>query len=169
WALFLGYELAAQVEPVLSLPSAAGNLPVAMALRCPAAILRDHVSGECVAIAEEGCEGMLERIVADVAASAAQPPLPAWQPPMRIDEDAPEAFTSGVERILDYLAAGDVFQANLSRGWCARFEAALDPARLHVRLREHNPAPFAGLFTGDGWAVVSSSPERLVSVREDVV
>src|SRR3546814_9083941 len=68
-----------------------------------------------------------------------------------------------------YLAAGDVFQANLSRGWCARFDDALDPARLHERLREANPAPFSGLFAGDGWAVVSASPERLVSVRGDVV
>src|SRR3546814_15545197 len=68
-----------------------------------------------------------------------------------------------------YLAAGDVFQANLSRGWCARFDDALDPARLHERLREANPAPFSGLFAGDGWAVVSASHERLVSVRGDVV
>src|SRR3546814_16750289 len=68
-----------------------------------------------------------------------------------------------------YLAAGDVFQANLSRGWCARFDDALDPARLHESLREANPAPFSGLFAGDGWAGVSASPERLVSVRGDVV
>ena len=40
---------------------------------------------------------------------------------------------------------------------------------MHARLREANPAPFAGLFAGDGWAVVSSSPERLVSVRGDAV
>jgi anthranilate synthase component 1 len=36
-------------------------------------------------------------------------------------------------------------------------------------LREANPAPFAGLFAGEGWAVVSASPERLVSVRGDLV
>jgi anthranilate synthase component 1 len=45
----------------------------------------------------------------------------------------------------------------------------LDPAALFARLRSHNPAPFAGLFAGDGWAVVSASPERLVSVRGDLV
>jgi anthranilate synthase component 1 len=42
-------------------------------------------------------------------------------------------------------------------------------AALHARLRGANPAPFAGLFAGDGWAVVSSSPERLASVRGDLV
>ncbi|MDQ3230124.1 MAG: aminodeoxychorismate synthase component I, partial [Pseudomonadota bacterium] len=90
-------------------------------------------------------------------------------PPYAIEEDDPEQFTTGVTRILDYLSAGDVFQVNLSRGWRARFDTDIDPAALHARLREANPAPFAGLLAGDGWAVVSASPERLVSVRGDVV
>jgi anthranilate synthase component 1 len=169
WALFLGYELAAQVEPVLRLPPAPGGLPVALALRCPAAVLRDHATGQCIAIAESAAAGWLDRIEADVAGFAALPALPTWQPPARVEEDEPARFTDGVARVLDYLAAGDVFQANLSRGWRARFDASLDPAALHARLREANPAPFAGLFVHDGRAVVSSSPERLVSVRGDLV
>ena len=169
WALFLAYELAAQVEPVLALPPAPGALPVALALRCPAAVLRDHATGECVAVAETGRDDLLERIEADIGAARTLPALPPWSPPRRCGEDPPEAFTGGVARILDYLAAGDVFQANLSRGWNAEFDAPIDPARLHARLREFNPAPFAGLFAGDGWAVASASPERLVSVRGDVV
>ena len=172
WALFLAYELAAQVEPVLRLPQAEGALPVALALRCPAAVLRDHATGECVAIAEYGSEAMLDGILADLAA-ADPPALPAWQAPRSLQDDAPDAFTTGVSRILDYLAAGDVFQVNLSRAWRARFAQPLDPAALYARLRAASPAPFAGLFAGatggTPWAVVSSSPERLVSVRGDVV
>ncbi|WP_147651861.1 aminodeoxychorismate synthase component I [Vulcaniibacterium gelatinicum] len=169
WALLLGYELAAQVEPVLRLPPAPGALPVAVALRCPAALLRDHATGECVALAEAGEASWLERIAADLAAAARLPALPPWQGPSRLEEDDPARFTDGVARILDYLAAGDVFQVNLSRGWRARFDAPLDPAALHARLRGANPAPFAGLFAGEGWAVVSASPERLVSVRGELV
>jgi anthranilate synthase component 1 len=169
WALFLGYELAAQVEPVLRLPSAPGSLPVALALRCPAAILRDRASGDCIAIAETAHAALLDTIAGDLAAADALPPLPSWGPPVALDEEAPQRFTDGVARILEYLAAGDVFQANLSRGWQARFEHALDPAALFARLRSHNPAPFAGVFAGDGWAVVSASPERLACVRGDVV
>lgn len=169
WALFLAYELAGEVEPVLRLPPAVGALPVAIALRCPAAVLRDHATGECIAIAETGREEWLDRIVDDIAASRTLAPLPAWPPPTAFEEDAPARFTDGVERIIEHLAAGDVFQVNLSRGWQARFDAPLPPSALHARLREANPAPFAGLFAGDGWAIVSSSPERLVSVRGDVV
>ena len=169
WALFLAYELAAQVEPVLDLPAAPGTLPVALALRCPAAVLRDHATGECVLVAEAGRGAMLDRIADDIAAARAMPALPPWRAPQSCVEDPPGAFTDGVVRILDYLAAGDVFQANLSRGWQVEFDAPLEPGQLHARLREANPAPFAGLFAGDGWAVVSASPERLVSVRGDVV
>ena len=169
WALFLGYELASQVEPVLRLPHAVGELPVAMALRCPAAVLRDHATGECVALAEIGHEAWLDRMASDLDAAHRMPALPEWQAPVQLEEDEPLRFTDGVAHVLDYLAAGDVFQVNLSRGWQARFDGSLDPAALHTRLRAANPAPFAGLFAGGSWAVVSSSPERLVSVRGDVV
>ena len=169
WALFLGYELAGQVEPVLRLPPAPGASPVALALRCPAAVLRDHATGQCIAVAEASAHGWLDRIQRDVAAVGAIPALPAWQAPASVEEDDPYRFTGGVARVLAYLGAGDVFQANLSRGWRARFEGPLDPAALHARLRAANPAPFAGLFRHEDWAVVSSSPERLVSVRGEVV
>ncbi|WP_019397635.1 aminodeoxychorismate synthase component I [Pseudoxanthomonas sp. GW2] len=165
WALLLDYELAAQVEPVLQLPQRQDGRPPALALRCPAAVLRDRASGQCVAIAEPGQGHLLGVLRADLEASAALPPLPAWQPPAEIGEDEPQRFLDGVARVLDYLRAGDVFQVNLSRGWQARFDAPLDPAALYARLRQANPAPFAGLFAGEGWAVASSSPERLVAVH----
>jgi anthranilate synthase component 1 len=165
WALFLGYELAGQVEPVLHLPDAEGGLPVACALRCPAALMRDRAGGGCFAIAEGGHARWLERIGADIAAVRDLQPLPAWQPPVRAQEEPPQRFTDGVARILDYLAAGDVFQVNLSRGWRVGFDAPVAPAALFQRLRENNPAPFAGVFDGGGWSVVSASPERLVSVQ----
>ncbi|HEU4773433.1 MAG TPA: aminodeoxychorismate synthase component I [Lysobacter sp.] len=182
WALLLGYELAAQIEPVLHLPAAAGGLPVALAVRCPAAVVRDHARGECIALAEPGHEALLEGITQDLADLDRAPvPLPAWRPPVVVDEDEPGRYVDGVARVLDYLAAGDVFQANLSRGWRARFDGPVDAAALFQRLRENNPAPFAGLFQRhaqrdaqqrvqqEAWSVVSASPERLISVRGDVV
>ena len=169
WALLLGYELASQVEPVLRLPPAPGGLPVAQALRCPAALLRDRTTGECTAVAEAPHAALLDRIATDAAHCTGPPALPPWRLPDALEEDEPRRFLDGVRRVLDYLAAGDVFQANLSRGWQARFAAGIEPAALHRRLRDANPAPFAGLFAGQGWAVVSASPERLVSVRGEVV
>ncbi|WDS36137.1 aminodeoxychorismate synthase component I [Pseudoxanthomonas sp.] len=164
WALMLDYELAGQVEPVLQLPQGEGVVPAALALRCPAAVLRDRATGECVMVAEAGHAELFDVMAADLETGRTLAP-PAWSPPSVLVEDAPQAFVAGVERILDYLAAGDIFQVNLSRGWQARFDVSLEPAALYTRLRDCNPAPFAGLFQYDGRAVVSASPERLVSVR----
>ena len=169
WALLLGYELAAQVEPVLRLPRATGGVPVALALRCPAAVLRDHVTGESIIVVEPTDTAMLDSIATDIEAARTVVSLPAWQPPAAITEDEPRRYTDGVQSVLEYLAAGDVFQVNLSRGWQAHFDQPLDPAALFQRLRENNPAPFAGVLAQEDWAVVSSSPERLVSVRGDLV
>lgn len=168
WALLLGYELAQQVEPVLQLPPAEGALPVALALRCPAAILRDRSDGRCIAVAESRAEAWLERIAEDAARAAALASLPDWRAPTNVDEDDPQRYLDGVARVLDYLAAGDVFQANLSRGWQASFAAPLDPAALFQRLRAHNPAPFAGIFRSRWGSVVSASPERLLAARAGV-
>ena len=170
WALFLGYELAGQMESVLQLPAAEGGLPVACALRCTAAVLHNRVSGECIAIAEADHGDWLDRIESDIEASSGQAALPEWRSPVGVQEEPPKRYVEGITRILDYLAAGDVFQVNLSRGWQVEFDAPVLPAALFQRLREHNPAPFAGVFDGrapdgSGWSVVSASPERLVSVH----
>jgi anthranilate synthase component 1 len=168
WALFMAYELAAQVEPVLALPPAPGPLPVALALRCPVAILRERRSGRSVAVCEPGHEALLDATIAAVGAAAQPPPLPDWVPPLAIDEEPQARFLEGVARVHDYLRAGDVFQVNLSRGWRARFAAPPDPSVFYARLRDANPAPFAGLLRHGDWALASSSPERLVSVRAGI-
>ena len=72
-------------------------------------------------------------------------------------------------RIHEYLRAGDIFQVNLSREWRVALQEPVATAALYTALRQANPAPFAGLLQQPGWAVLSSSPERLVEVRGDRV
>ena len=169
WALYLGYELAAQVEPSLRLPAFRGGLPVAAALFCPAAVLRDRASGRCLAVALPGHEAWLARIanvVDGLRPVGGSPQVASALPkPRTLAEDADQRFLDGVACVHEYLRAGDVFQVNLSRGWRAGFEAPPDPVALYAALRQANPAPFAGLFALPGGSVASSSPERLVSVR----
>jgi anthranilate synthase component 1 len=161
WILMLAYELAAEIEPTLTLrPTSA--LPVALAIRCPAAVIVDHVRDCTILVAEAGQENLLDALEGDLAVSPQIPPLGAladW------DEDSPGQFLDGVARIHEHLYAGDIFQANLSRAWRARYVRPPEPASLYAALRRTNPAPFAGLLQQPGWAVASSSPERLVEVR----
>lgn len=167
WALYLGYELAGEIEPSLHLPAGPeAYTPLAMALYCPAAILRDHERCETVLVAEAGHEDLLDCMQADLASS--------WQPeplarPRSVREESAQQFLDGVARVHEYLRRGDVFQVNLSRAWHAEFHAPVCPATLYSALRLANPAPFAALWQQADWSVLSSSPERLVSVRDGLV
>ncbi|MFC5437604.1 aminodeoxychorismate synthase component I [Rhodanobacter umsongensis] len=164
WVLLLAYELAGQVEPTLKLlpPSV---LPVALALRCPAAVIIDHVRDCTILMAEAGHEDLLDALESDLAVPPALPPLAA---PIAWEEDSPRRFLDGVTRIHEHLCAGDIFQVNLSRAWRARYAEPPVPASLYAGLRLANPAPFAGLLQQPDWAVLSSSPERLIEVRGGV-
>ena len=73
-----------------------------------------------------------------------------------------DEYLQAVERVREYILAGDIFQANLSQ----RFETAWlgDSFDFYRRLASVNPAPFAAYFRGDGFAVASASPERFLQV-----
>jgi len=163
WALFLSYELAGQVESRLKLPLSNGPLPMALALRCPAAVLRNKNTGEVFAIAEHGSESLLAQLQTDMADAKNLAPLAALPKPQTIHEEAPGKFLDGVEKIHAYLRQGDTFQVNLSRAWRAEFAESPEPASLYQSLCTHNPAPFAGSLIYKNWSLLSSSPERLVS------
>ena len=159
WLCALAYELGGLFEPSVD-PLDDPEFPLAWLARIPAAILFDRTSGRCVMMAEAGQTALLDRLQRDLeAAHPHVPPLPAVQ---HLQEDAPAAFLAGVARIQDYIRAGDVFQVNLSRGWQAEFAAPVPPASLLAQLMQRNPAPFSALLQLDEWAIVSSSPERLV-------
>ena len=58
---------------------------------------------------------------------------------------------------------------NLSRGWKGQLCEPVNVAALYRSLRESNPAPFAGLVRWNEHVLMSSSPERLVKIRQNVV
>jgi anthranilate synthase component 1 len=165
WLLYLGYELAGQIEPRLRLSAPAAG-PIAAAIRVPAAIIHERNSGKSWLVAETAFHALMPRMADDLKHA---PALPTSTVPLvvgAVTEDPPEKFLESVERALEYIAAGDVYQANLSRSWRARLNRGVQPHDLYRRLRETNPAPFSGVVRVGDMAVVSSSPERLVSVRD---
>jgi anthranilate synthase component 1 len=170
WFVYLGYEMAAEIEPTLALPVATTGLPDAIAQRCPGAIIVFH-GGEnradrAVAVAES--PALLQQLRNRVASAHDLPAEAAGfaDPPVEsITEENPERFKAAVRRIHEYLLAGDTFQVNISRPWTGRFGTEPDPYRLYHSLRRANPAPFAGLMRWKRHFLLSSSPERLVQVH----
>lgn len=167
WFLFLGYELAAQIEPRLQLPLPA-HLPIACATRIPAAIIFDHETKQTACVAEPAYATQFTQMMADLKTPPVSITTPSnYQFP--IEEDAPQRYLAAVEKVKHYIVEGDVFQVNLSRAWVAQNTLQLNAAQLYQRLRQSNPAPFAGLVHYDEFAIISSSPERLISVRKGEV
>jgi len=172
WFVYLGYELAGQIEPALQLPlfSRSAGLPTAYALRVPAAIIRDHRDGRIHLLAETGHEKLLDLMAEDISRGSVELPVEAGSCLSgTLEEENPEIYLNGIRRIKDYIVEGDIFQVNLSRSWQGRLCHDISDMSLYQRLRQSNPAPFAALCRLDSAAVISSSPERLVSVRGDIV
>jgi anthranilate synthase component 1 len=168
WLLYLGYELAGQIEPRLRLPQPVAG-PVAQAIRIPAAVIHEHDSGRCWIVAEDAAAELIPRIADDLQRVA---PLSASHEPLvelGVAEDEPRHYLHAVERALEYISAGDIYQANLSRGWRATLRPGVQAHQVYRRLRQTNPGPFSGVARLDGIAVISSSPERLVSVQDGIV
>lgn len=72
-------------------------------------------------------------------------------------------FREAVEKVKDYIAAGDTYQVNLS----TRLEIPLvDPALVYEAMRQTNPSPYMGYLRFPGGALACGSPELLVEVIE---
>jgi anthranilate synthase component 1 len=162
WFVFLGYELAAEIEPTLRLPRSPLPL-VACAWRMRAAWLHDHLTGRSVIVAEPGAEPEAAVLRTDIDDAPPFVVVPASSG--AIAEDDPELYIEACRRTLRHIAAGDVYQANIARAWRARLPEGSSAAAVYANLRAANPGAFAGLALLGGFAILSSSPERLVRVR----
>ena len=79
-----------------------------------------------------------------------------------------DAFLRGVERIKEWIAAGDIYQVNLSQA----FEAEVSGASLfglYESLRDASPAPMASWLSLDGKEVLSSSPETFLKISGSTI
>ncbi|MDH3343047.1 MAG: aminodeoxychorismate synthase component I [Gammaproteobacteria bacterium] len=173
WFVYLAYEIAQEVEPTLVLPevdelTANNHIPVAVARRCPAAIIVDHLENTTTAIAENEFAFLLDKIEQDVSL------LTKTAPPEKINcnaiTEAPEQpYLAQVKKIKRYIVDGDIFQANLSRPWLVEIEKEIDDVDIFNALAKSNPGSFAAFARLGDACLMSSSPERLVQSRNGIV
>lgn len=78
-----------------------------------------------------------------------------------------ERFTAATNKVKEYIAAGDVFQVNLS---VLQSETLVtEPLFIYEQLREINPSPYMSFLEFDEFQIVSCSPELLVAKRDHEV
>jgi para-aminobenzoate synthetase component 1 len=78
-----------------------------------------------------------------------------------------DAYRGAVERAIEYIYAGDVFQVNLSQRLLS--PALDDSLELYLRLRNRNPATFSAYYDLGDAQIVSASPERFFTMRSGQV
>ena len=168
---YLSYDLGHFVEQLPCTTVDDIRLPELYMAFHDTALVYDHVEERAWVVAAD--LDIPGRNLADTRASRLIEKLSAPSSPTSKTEEKPfneircnftkEEYLRAVQRVKDYIAAGDIFQVNLSR----RFETTLTlpPEELYLKLRAINPAPMAAYFAFDDCAVVSASPERFIKVR----
>ncbi|HET7042862.1 MAG TPA: aminodeoxychorismate synthase component I [Gemmatimonadales bacterium] len=102
----------------------------------------------------------------DVRPTARPPQFAAPELGPGITSTFPAAgYREAVHRVVEYIRAGDIFQANLSQRFATRCDA--HPWALYRALRANSPAPFSAYLQHDDHAVVSHSPERFLQLSAD--
>lgn len=168
WFIYLGYEFAAQLEPSLTLQFEKSQ-PVAMAQRARAAVVLSHAATpRAVLICEQPDATLRDQILSHVALLQDQRLATSPITAASIDVTAGDQFMRCVELAQQAISDGEVYQANLSRQWRASV-TGLVPGDLFEALCNTNPSPFAAYARLGKTTVLSSSPERLVSVKQRVV
>jgi para-aminobenzoate synthetase component 1 len=187
WAGMFGYELAGTLECIPPAAIDEFELPVVAVGLYDVVIAFDHQQHEAWLISQglpemdwtarrdrastrliQFCERLLKPSSSANSNGWSAPLSPAAMAPQfaipghdgLTSNFSADNYRATIQQAIDYIHAGDVFQVNLSQRLI--HPACTSSVELYCRLRERNPAPFAGYLDGGGWQVASASPERFV-------
>lgn len=79
-----------------------------------------------------------------------------------------ESYAKKIEIIKNYIYEGDVYQINYTRRFNGFIEKA-DYNDMYLKLKRTNPAPFSAFIRHSDWAIISSSPERLIKSTKGIL
>ena len=172
---YFAYDLGASLERVVA-PARRAGLTDDIAFNLYDTLLAvDHGRGTCLLIAtgfpEADGPARAARAQARLDAfadwlAAPSEPLPKWTGARLTwrSNFSRQTYETAVEKVRDYIRAGDIYQANIAQRFAADLPPGFDPFAFYRRLRETNPATFGAYLDFDGLTVASSSPERFLKL-----
>lgn len=105
-------------------------------------------------------KSLLEAPSSLAAVSQATVPLDAITSPF-----TQASYEAMVQKVIEYIRAGDIFEANVSQCFSCELPAELKAFDLYRRLRQNNPAPFAAYMQVGDFVIASASPERFLQLQ----
>lgn len=177
---YLGYDMVRQMEALGPRPDGGLDTPDAVFIRPTVLAVFDNVRQEILLItparpdpraAPAAIYEIAKQRLADAAAKLSSPLSQSMRKPDVGAAPAPaesniarQQYEGAVNRAKDYITAGDIFQVVLSQRFSTNFDAP--PFELYRALRRSNPSPFMFYLNFGAFALVGSSPEILVRVRD---
>jgi len=180
---YMGYDTVRLMERLPDCPPDALHIPDSILMRPTIMVIFDVVKDEITIVtpvrpdprvgAEKAYKAACKRLKNAVA--ALDEPLPHMPsvtsrklpPPKPVSNTTAAEYKAMVQRAKEYIVAGDIFQVVLSQRFSAPF--TLPPFALYRALRRTNPSPFLFHLDFGDFALVGSSPEILVRVRNGEV
>ncbi|CAN1721777.1 Anthranilate synthase component 1 [Hyphomicrobium sp. 1Nfss2.1] len=180
---YMGYDTIRLMERLPSPPPDSLAIPDGVLMRPTVMAIFDIVKDEITIVtpvrhdakvpAEKAYKAACKRLKSVVAAlDEPLPHAPSATPrklaaPKPTSNTTPDEYKAMVSRAKEYIVAGDIFQVVLSQRFTAPF--SLPSFSLYRALRRTNPSPFLFHLNFGDFALVGSSPEILVRVREGEV
>ena len=182
---YLGYDAVRAIESLPGGPVDDLGMPEAVFIIADTLVIIDNAFGRAILLANTNVElatsasdlrkeydralGRIEVLLDRLRQPPRLVPLSLAQAPLLPSHSSfsRDEFERDVVRIKQHIAAGDVFQAVLSRRQDVSVSA--DPLDVYRSLRALNPAPYLYFLTLDDFAIAGSSPEVLVRVEESEI
>jgi para-aminobenzoate synthetase component I len=161
---YFSYEFGRTLEPHSKIPDFTKLCPDLVLHRYDTVISFDHMQEKAWIVSCHESEGdALEKILKRKAAISGSRVIEDWQ-----SNFSRSQYVAAVQKVVDYILAGDIFQANITQCFSAVVPEEFDAFGFYRRLRELNPATFAAYLDYGDVQIVSSSPERLVEIENRV-
>lgn len=163
---FFGYDLARAIERLPARAQDTGQPDMCIGLY-DKVIAFDHDTGKAYLMIHADSDQKAQVHKAYIERMAALPaPAPYIGATLQWNTGRDDdSYKKDIRRIVDYIYAGDIFQANLSRRFSASVPQGFDAFAHYAHLREMNGAPYGAFLNFGDMKLASSSPERFLEVR----
>ena len=148
--------------------------PELVAMHFPAVLAFDHREQRLIAIgrgdSDAAAQAAGDRLVALYEQTPVAGPVEGGFADGPLNVETPDGVHEDkVAALVRQIHAGDLFQANLARGWNGHLRAGVSPGDVMAALHLRGPAPFGGFLRFDDRAIVSNSPERFIRLDDGMM
>ncbi|VAW90790.1 Para-aminobenzoate synthase, aminase component [hydrothermal vent metagenome] len=176
WFLYLAYELLGQIENKVKTHILSQGQDIAVAVRIPSAIIYDRHEDTSYLLSECNYKNNILILENDYKKyykkNNDKNKIHLFQLKDLINtatEEPAEVFFNRIKKVKKYIHEGDIFQANLSREWCISIAQELNSTELYTNLTQKNPSAFSGILYFGELTIISSSPERLIQIKNGFI